>query len=100
MNPALALIVSRAYDGSLAPEHLADLRNSGLTDDTISSHFIRSVPPGLIFRLRGFDAPGATSAMLLPYRSPAGGFMDHVRIKVFPEAAAWRTFVEAAPAEQ
>jgi hypothetical protein len=28
--------------------------------------------------------PTVQSAMLLPYRAPAGGFMDHVRVKIFP----------------
>jgi hypothetical protein len=84
MNPHLELLLSRAYDGSLAPEHLADLRKSGLTNETIGQQIIRSIPPALIPRLAGFDMPPVLSAMLLPYRAPAGGFMDHVRFKVFP----------------
>jgi hypothetical protein len=84
MNPHLAQLLSRAYDGALAPEHLADLRKSGLTDETIAAQFIRSVPPAMLPRLLGFDLPAVRSAMLLPFRSPAGGFMDHVRLKIFP----------------
>jgi putative DNA primase/helicase len=38
----------------------------------------------MLRRLLGFDAPSVRSAMLLPFRAPAGGFMDHVRVKVFP----------------
>jgi hypothetical protein len=80
----LGLLISRAYDGALAAEHLADLRKSKLTDDTIAAQFIRSVPPSMIARLLGFDLPGIRSALLFPFRSPAGGFMDHVRVKIFP----------------
>ena len=84
MNLHLELLLSHAYDGALAPEHLEDLRKSGLTDDTIRAQFIRSVPPSMIPRLLGFDISSVRSAMLLPFRSAAGGFMDHVRVKIFP----------------
>jgi uncharacterized protein DUF3854 len=87
VNPHLELLIGKAYDGSLAPEHLADLRKSTLTDETIAAQFIRSVRPGLIARLLGFDPPGVVSALLFPFRSPHGGFMDHVRVKVFPPLA-------------
>jgi hypothetical protein len=72
------------YDGALAPEHREDLYKSTLTDDTIAAQFIRSVPPRLIPHLIGFDPPGVVSALLFPFRSPLGGFMDHARVKVFP----------------
>ncbi|MGH7413187.1 MAG: DUF3854 domain-containing protein [Candidatus Rokuibacteriota bacterium] len=84
MNPHLGHLLSRVFDGTLAPEHLADLRKSGLTDETIASQFFRSVPPAMIPRLVGFECPSARSMMLMPFRSPAGGFMDLVRVKVFP----------------
>ncbi len=84
MNPHLELLLSKVYDGALAPEHLADLRKSTLTDETIRAQFIRSVPPVMIPKLLGFDLSGIRSALLFPFRSPAGGFMDHVRVKVFP----------------
>lgn len=84
MNPHLELLLSRGYDGALAPEHMADLRKSGLTDATIAANLIRSVPPSLISKLLGFDVPEIRLALLFPFRSPAGGFMDHVRAKVFP----------------
>jgi putative DNA primase/helicase len=84
VNPWLAHLLSRAYDGALAPEHLVDLRKSTLTDETIRAQFIRSVPPSMIPRLLGFELPGIQSALLFPFRSPAGGFIDHVRLKVFP----------------
>lgn len=84
MNEALALLLSRFYDGSLAPEHLEDLRKSGLTDSTIRAQFIRSVPPSMIGQLLRFDDRRIRSALLFPFRSPAGGFLDHVRLKIFP----------------
>lgn len=93
MNPWLQHLLSRAYDGSLAPEHLADLRTSGLTEKTIAIQFIRSVPPTMIPRLLGFDIPCVRSAMLLPFRSPAGAVAAHLAA-ITPQAlltAAWRT---------
>lgn len=84
MNAALSLLISRFYDGNLAPDHLEDLRRSGLTDETIRAQFIRSVPPSMLGQLLGFDDTRIRSAMLLPFRSPAGGFLDHVRLKIFP----------------
>ena len=85
MNPALGFLLSRAYDGALAPEHLADLRKSGLTDETIREALIRSVPPAMIHPLLGFNPSGVVSACLFPHRSAsAGGFIDFVSIKVFP----------------
>lgn len=84
MNEALALLLSRWYDGALAPEHLQDLRKSGLSDETIARQFIRSVPPSMFGRLLGFDDQRVRSMLLFPFRSPAGGFMDHIRVKLFP----------------
>ncbi len=81
---ALRFLLSDAMPGSLAPDHLADLRKSGLTDDTIRRHRIRSVPPGMIGQLLGFDLLEICSVMLIPFPSPCGGFVDHVRLKVFP----------------
>ncbi len=84
MTPHLEHLLSRVFDGALAPEHRDDLRKSGLTNETLAAQFIRSVPPGTLARLLGFDMPAIRSALLFPFRSPAGGFMDHVRVKVFP----------------
>ena len=84
MNAHLEHLLSRAFDGALAPEHRDDLRKSTLTDETIRAQFIRSVPPAMIPKLLGFDVSGVRSALLFPFRSPAGGFMDHVRVKLFP----------------
>lgn len=67
--------------------HAENLARSGLSEETIREHFIRAVPPTMIRRLLGFDPPGVRSALLFPFRSPAGGFMDHVSMKVFPPLA-------------
>jgi len=84
MNSALSFVLSRAFDGALAPEHREDLCKSGLTDETVGRQFIRSLPPTMIGPLLGRDLPAILSALLFPFRSPAGGFMDHVRVKIFP----------------
>jgi hypothetical protein len=84
VNPALRLLLSRYYDGALAPEHLDDLVKSGLTPDTTAAHYVRSIPLSMIRPLVGFDSTEITSALLFPFRSPRGGFLDHVRVKVFP----------------
>lgn len=84
MNRHLQVVLSPIYDGSLAPEHVADLRKSTLTDEIIREQFIRSVPPAMIAPLLGFDRPEIRSAMLFPFRSAAGGFMNHTRLKIFP----------------
>ena len=84
VNPHLAFLLSGVYDGALAPAHLADLRKSGLTDETVAANFIRSVPPSMIPRLLGFDAPKVVSAYVIPFADPRGGWLPHVRLKVFP----------------
>lgn len=84
MNAALDLLLSRYYDGALHPEAVADLKKSGLTPETIRTHKIRSVPVSMISRLLGFDAPQVRHAYLIPFPDPAGGWMDHIRLKVFP----------------
>jgi len=84
VNPHLDLLLSVVYDGALAPAHRADLEKSGLTSATIAAQGIRSVPPALFTPLLGFDPSGIQSALLFPYPDPAGGWFDHVRVKVFP----------------
>src|SRR5215467_7489421 len=84
MNYHVEILLSRAFDGAFAAEHAADLRKSGISDATIAHQLIRSVPPAMIPRLLGFDLPAIRSALLFPFRAPAGGFMDHIRVKVFP----------------
>jgi hypothetical protein len=87
MNPHLDFLLSVLYDDFLAPEHLADLRKSGLTDATIRQQKIRSVPPHMIHQLLGFAAPKVISAYLVPFADPRSGWMDHVRMKIFPPLA-------------
>jgi len=84
LNPLLAHLLSRVYEGALAQEHLADLRKSGLTDETVTRQKIRSVPPHMINQLLGFDPRGVVSAYLIPFPDPPGAWLDHVRLKVFP----------------
>jgi hypothetical protein len=84
MNPHLEFLLSTVYDGALAPAHREDLEASGLSKEMIHAQFVRSVPPHLIGPLLGYDMSTIQSALLFPFRSPAGAFMDHVRIKVFP----------------
>ncbi|HZP39796.1 MAG TPA: DUF3854 domain-containing protein [Methylomirabilota bacterium] len=87
MNAYLAHLLSRVYDGALAPEHRADLSKSGLSDETIATQKIRSIPPAMIEGLLGFEAPKVCSAYLIPFADPRGGWFDHVRMKVFPPIA-------------
>jgi hypothetical protein len=84
VNPHLELLLSRVYDGALAPAHRADLHRSGLSAETIAQQAIRSVPPAMIGPLLGFEARGVTSAYILPFADPRGGWLPHVRLKVFP----------------
>ncbi len=85
MNAHLGFLLSDVFAGSaLAPEHLADVRRSGLDDETINAQRFRSVPPQMIPQLLGFDPRAVESALLIPFPDPCGGFMPHVRVKVFP----------------
>jgi hypothetical protein len=71
-------------DWPLAPEHREDLRKSGLSDATIRRHRMFSVWRRKSKALLGFALPGFDSGMVIPFPDPAGGFMDHIRIKIFP----------------
>jgi hypothetical protein len=84
VNSHLELLLSPLYTGAFHPLHLADLKKYPLSDATIQLQGLRSVPPNMITQLLGFDMPGITSAMLFPFADPAGGWMDHVRMKIFP----------------
>jgi hypothetical protein len=75
---------------ALDPEHLADLRRSGLSDETIQRQGIRSLWQGAVQDRLGFSPPGVRSGMLIPFADPVGGFMDHTRVKVFPPVKDWR----------
>lgn len=80
----LHFLLTPTFDGPLHAPHDADLRKSGLTDATVRLQRFRSVPPGMIGQLLGFDPPQVTSALLLPYPDPQGGFLPHIRLKAFP----------------
>jgi hypothetical protein len=92
MNPHLDFLLSCAYDRSdLHPEHLADLRKSGITDETRALQKIRSVPPDMIDALAGRRVPAAvTSAYVIPFPDRWGGWLDHVRMRLFPEVTELR----------
>ncbi len=64
----------------LHPDHLADLRKSGINDDTIIEFGIYSARPQDISKLVGWDPPGVTSALVFPFH----GEPDSTRIKPFP----------------
>lgn len=83
MNAHYWLLISEAYPGNLAGEHCADLAKSGLTTATTQAQRIRSVPLTMLPRLLGRDVPAVRSAYVLPYPDPAGGWMDHVRCRIF-----------------
>ncbi len=87
MVTPLTLLLSKFY-GALAPEHLTDLRKSGLTDETIRAQKFRSVPPSIIPQLLGFNPRRIRSAYVLPFPDPMGGWLPHVRLRVFPPDTA------------
>ena len=53
---------------NLHPDHLTDLRKSGLSDETIKASGIASVPPRDIRKRLGYDTPGLKSMYEVPYR--------------------------------
>ncbi len=80
-NARLHFLISELYDSCLQPEHLEDLRRSGLTDQTIVAAKIRTIPPADLARFIGPHlATKVSSAMLIPYLE--GNFY---RVKLFPE---------------
>jgi len=80
----LCAFLSSARRQELAHEHLADLQKSGITHATIRAQRICSVPREAIEPLLGFTLAGIRSGMLIPFPDPEGGFMPHIRIKLFP----------------
>jgi hypothetical protein len=64
---------------SLHPDHLADLRKSGLTDGTISAAGIYTVTPGDIGKKLGGLGNNVESALAFPYP----GFVGYERFKVW-----------------
>src|SRR5688572_1695769 len=63
---------------ALAPEHLADLKASGLTEDTIAALRFEAVRPADI------TAPGALSAHRLPYFNLDGSKNCFERLRLVP----------------
>jgi hypothetical protein len=93
----LDFLLSAVYDRmTLHAEHLADLRASALSDETITAQRIRTVPPWMIQKLLRRTPPKPVRhAYVLPYPDPRGGFMPHVRMKIFPSVE--RTIAELGP---
>lgn len=107
-------LMSPVYDSTRLdhPAHVADLRKSGLTVETTRMQKFTDVPPDMIDLLLGFPtsfvvehkhADGTTSketrhrvtsAYLLPFSDPRGGWMNHIRMKVFPAIATKRGTVK------
>src|SRR3989304_1078152 len=67
-------------ESKVHPAHLADVRQSGLSDETIAQHGIYSVCPGEIKRIIGWDPPELKSLLAFPYPG-CNGF---TRFKLFP----------------
>jgi hypothetical protein len=86
VNPHLDFLLSCIDDSTRVdhPDHLADLRKSGLTDEIICMQKITDVPPSMIDLLLEFATPKVRHAYLIPFPDPRGGWMDHIRMKVFP----------------
>lgn len=62
------------------PSHLADLRKSGISDETILQHRIKTVRPKDINKKVGYDIPGLVSA----YEILFPPFIDgYYRLKIF-----------------
>ena len=66
---------------SLAPDHQVDLRNSGLSDETISRLQISTVRP---HDIKPHILPGVTSAYRIPYFTLDGQVNGFERWKLFP----------------
>jgi hypothetical protein len=96
VNRELDFLLSVIYDAHRLdhPAHLADLRKSGLSDETIRRQKVSDVPPDMIDRLLGFPAPKVVSAYVIPFPDPRGGWLDHVRMKVFPSIETERGLVK------
>ena len=56
------------------PDHLADLRKSGLSDETIEQSGIKTIPPGQINKRLGINIPGLSSAYEILYPGCNGFF--------------------------
>lgn len=74
---------SVAFSGRLAlhlyPDHLADLRKSGLSDKTIKAAGVYSIRPSDIGHFFGSDAVSVETGLCFPYQGA-----DFARLKLFP----------------
>ncbi len=68
----------------LHPDHLADLRKSGLTDESIQAAGVYTVPPDEVGKTLGGLANGVVSALAFPYP----GYDGFERYKVWREETA------------
>lgn len=64
----------------LKPDHVADLKKSGLSDEMIQEAGIKSISGRRARLLLGGGSSRIESAMIFPYEN-----QDHLRMKVFPE---------------
>lgn len=89
VNATFALLMSPVYgEGSLHPEHRADLGKSDVSEALRVEQGIRSVPPSDFPRLLDREVSSVVrSMMLLPFPDPAGGWMGHFQVKLFPPPA-------------
>jgi hypothetical protein len=82
----LDLLLSAVYDSNRLshPLHRSDLYKSGLTDAMIATQKFTDVPPAMLTVLLRFNPAKVVSAYLIPFADPRGGWMPHIRMKVFP----------------
>jgi hypothetical protein len=67
----------------LLPQHLADLRRSGLSDETIAESGIYSESDRrAVSRLLGWDRPAPSGAMVIPFSHPDGTRNGFARAKL------------------
>jgi hypothetical protein len=68
----------------LAPDHRLDLKNSGLSEETITMMQVYSMTPRELTEFLAHDSPAIESALAFPYFDGEGNRNDFLRIKIFP----------------
>jgi Domain of unknown function (DUF3854) len=71
----------------LHPLHLADLKSSGLSDETIQAMGVKSMKPGDISKLASGGLPRVDSVLEFPYPS-----LSFSRYKLFPPVGTLKYF--------
>jgi hypothetical protein len=71
-----------------APEHLKDLKKSGLSDDTIREAGIKPVPPDQFNKKLGFNMDGLVSMYEIPFDE------EYSRFKAFMKMVRHSTKME------